>query len=97
MTDARGFLAARAPTPPEALGRWLEGAALDGVEPLEGLTRAGLDALDSARATPGRVRNSAFHLLAADALLTYACEAALEEEDPARALTRLVERAAEDR
>jgi hypothetical protein len=39
-------------------------------------------ALDRALERPGRVRESAFHLLAADALVTYACEAALDTEDP---------------
>ena len=46
------------------------------------LLRGGLRELDRARTAPGRVRESAFHLLAADALLTYACEAALETGDP---------------
>jgi len=42
--------------------------------------------LAEARASTGRVRESAFRLLEADALLTYACEAALESEDPEAAL-----------
>jgi hypothetical protein len=42
-------------------------------------------------AHPGRVRENAFHLLAADALLTYACEAALESDDPEAALLRSLE------
>jgi hypothetical protein len=45
--------------------------------------------LASALSKPGRVREAAFDLLTADALLTYACEAALEGEDPAAALARL--------
>lgn len=94
---ARDFLATREPAPPEALARWLDGTALDAAEPLDALARAGLQALDAARAEPGRVRSSAFHLLAADALLTYACEAALEAEDPASALDDLLRRAAETR
>lgn len=40
---------------------------------------------------PGRVRASAFELLAADAFATYACEAALESERPTEALERVVE------
>lgn len=47
-------------------------------------------ALDEARAKPGRVRESAFHLLAADALVTYACEAALDEADPSTALRTIL-------
>jgi hypothetical protein len=56
----------------------------------EALTRSGLAALDRARAAPGRVRQSAYHLLTADALLTYACEAALEDADPETTLRRIL-------
>jgi len=42
--------------------------------------------------TPGRVRESAFDLLAADALLTYACEAALESPDPEGVLGAILRR-----
>lgn len=55
------------------------------------LTRAARDRLDRARARPGRVRASAFELLVADALVTYACEAALETEDPSTALEIIAE------
>jgi hypothetical protein len=41
----------------------------------------------NASARLGPVRESALHLLAADALMTYACEAALEADDPAAALS----------
>ncbi len=61
----------------------MQGAAL-----ADALTEAGRRRLDDARARPGRVRASAFRLLEADALLTYACEAALESDDPATALRR---------
>ena len=54
------------------------------------LLKAAGAALDAARAKPGRVRESAFHLLAADALLTYACEACLESPDPGAALERVL-------
>jgi hypothetical protein len=57
------------------------------------LAQAGLDALDQARSAPGRVRGSAFHLLAADALLTYACEAAVEGDDPEAQLEGILRRA----
>ncbi len=46
--------------------------------------------LDQARARPGRVRESAFDLLTADALVTYAAEAALESDDPESALRGLL-------
>ena len=57
---------------------------------LDRLTARGRSRLDEARAEPGRVRESAFRLLEADALLTYACEAALESDDPATALRRIL-------
>jgi hypothetical protein len=41
------------------------------------------------------VRQSAFDLLAADAVLSYACEAALEAADPNEALLTLVQTVAE--
>ena len=54
------------------------------------LDRATRLCLDEALARPGRVRESAFALLAADALLTYACEAAVESDDPDGALQALL-------
>ncbi len=63
----------------------------------ERITRLARTALDAARAQPGRVRESAFHLLAADALVTYACEAALEEGDPPAALRTILLRTASER
>jgi len=56
------------------------------------LAGAGLEALERVR--PGRVRGSAFELLGADALLTYACEAALELEDPRGRFESLLARVA---
>jgi hypothetical protein len=55
------------------------------------LVETARDRLDVARARPGRVRASAFELLVADALVTYACEAALETEDPVAALEAIAE------
>jgi hypothetical protein len=46
--------------------------------------------LAEARGHLGRVRASAFRLLEADALITYACEAAIETEDPEGALRRIL-------
>lgn len=59
--------------------------------PLAELLQGSCARLDRARARPGRVRESAFELLVADALITYACEAALESEDPTTALGSLFE------
>ena len=91
--DVRTFLALRTPPPPEALGaRLLAGAR--GGEALLGLTDQALDDLARCRAVAGRVRESAWHLLAADALLTYACEAALDGSDPPRDFEELLRKAA---
>lgn len=93
MSDHRAWLRARSPAPPEDLRLRIEGA----VDPLaarhavEVLARAAGESLESAVARPGRVRESALHLLVADALVTYACEAALEADQPEVALRELVE------
>jgi len=90
MKHARRWLAERTPHPPEPLARWLDGVELSGDSVLEALMHGGLRELARARAEPGRVRNSAFHLLAADALITYGCEAALETDAPEVELRRFV-------
>lgn len=95
--DARAFLASRTPRPPEPLARRMDGEALDEAAPVEGLAEAAFRALDEARGAPGRVRGSAYHLLAADALLTWACEAALESPDPEPVLAGLLQRASHGR
>lgn len=92
--DTREFLASRAPAAPVPLMDWLAGCPLDGGAPADALLAGGLRALDASRAAPGRVRSSAFHLLAADALITYACEAALEMEDPRASLEGILHHAA---
>ena len=91
MSDLRSWLARRRPRPPLALARALD-AVLE--EPSRdgfvGTLSGGAErALGAALRAPGRVRASAFELLTADALLTYACEAALEGEEPARELAGL--------
>jgi len=54
------------------------------------LVAVGRERLEQALARPGRVRESAFRLLEADALLTYACEAVLEAEEPVGGLRRIL-------
>lgn len=61
----------------------------------EALAEAGAAALDEAMALPADDRASAFRLLAADALLTWACEAAAGAADPRDALERVLERVAD--
>ena len=91
--DARTFLALRRPSAPEALQARLIASAPEG-EVVRGLSDQALAELARARAAAGRVRASAWHLLAADALLTYACEAALDGADPPRAFAELLRKAA---
>lgn len=78
-----GWVARRWPAPPADLGaamtRVLEAESEPDSEAFHAAARA---CLSSARRSPGRVRASAFDLLVADALLTYACASALDAEDP---------------
>ena len=93
----KDWLDARRPPAPEGLAPWL-GPRVDGADAAAGadgdieatLRARAFAALDRARAVPGRSRESAWWLLAADALLTYACEAALEADDPDACLERLL-------
>lgn len=103
MSGPSGWLGTRRPEPPADLrARVLDHVTeveSESVGPpgtaggsvMERLLKAGRDRLDRARVRPGRVRESAFELLVADALVTYACEAALESEDPVTALEAVVE------
>ena len=93
MTTLRDWLDARHPDVPEALRGWL--AVDDELPPsADGLTGAGLASLDRARVGGRLDRAAAFHLLAADAFLTYACEAAAEEADVASCLDLILARCA---
>lgn len=60
------------------------------------LARRGLEALDGALARPGRNRETAFRLLAADAYLTWASEAMVESPEPEGALVDLIRRIGAD-
>jgi hypothetical protein len=98
MSDVGTWLASRRPRPPEELAVRPPDAGGSDAGGEEGdavlvrrLTRAGRLERDRALRRPGRVRESAFHLLTADALFTYACEAALEDEDPEAALRLVLE------
>ena len=93
MSDIRTWIEARRPAAPMDLGPWLRADA-ESDSMTERLTLLARMALDEVRARPGRIRKSAFQLLAADALVTYACEAALEEGDPPAALRTILLRTA---
>ena len=90
MSDVRAWLADREPRPPDALPLMVEGG---GGDVLEGLLAGGLAALERALAGHGE-RRGAFELLAADALLTYACEWASASPDPECELQRILARLA---
>ncbi|MBM4182630.1 MAG: hypothetical protein FJ207_00225 [Gemmatimonadetes bacterium] len=85
MTSLAAWMEARRPPPPADLAERVHIAGVD-VAPHVALADEGRARLAAARARPGRVRESAFRLLEADALFTYACEAALETDDPEAAL-----------
>jgi len=91
--DVRSFLARRTPPPPEPLAARLLASARR-VEATRGLTDQAVEEMVLSRAAAGRVRESAWHLLAADALITYACEAALDDVDPPRGLEELLRKVA---
>lgn len=87
-----------APLPelPGPLADWI--GRFGGLEHMEGdphtEAEAALRALREALARPGRDREGAFALLAADALLTEASRGLLEAEDPEGALIALMVRIA---
>lgn len=58
------------------------------------LERRGVGVLHEAMGAPGRNRDSAFRLLAADAYLTWSAEATVEGSDPETELRALVRRVA---
>lgn len=89
MSRVDAWLAARSPEPPADLAEALSFDDTQG--PLEEvLTAVALTRLGWAEGHTGRVRESAYRLLEADALLTYACEAALDSADPDAALRRVL-------
>ena len=95
MDSPTDWLATRTPPAPDELQAWLK-IPDEGTDPGGGvgsvpgsLVRAGLLHLEEAVARPGRDREAAYQLLAADALITYGCEAASEADD-VRAVLREV-------
>lgn len=92
MSEVERWLRERRAEVPDPLLERLERNEDAGAPVVDTLVARGLGALREAVARPGRERAAAFHLLAADAYLTYACEAATEAEDPGGALEALLER-----
>jgi hypothetical protein len=90
------WLRGRLPSIPEPFLPFLlegdEEVSGEGAEPTAmALAGRGMEDLAAAIARPGRDREAAFRLLSADAFLTYACEAATEEEDVRAGLERILE------
>jgi len=97
MTTLAEWIASRNAGAPPPLAAWMLREVGGRQISAASLMEAGLVALDRARARPGRRRASAFELLGADALITDACQAALDEEDPVGVLTELIRAAAATR
>lgn len=84
MSDDLRWITGRRPRPPRALLDLLErgGETVAGPgRPLR-LARRGAELLEDVLRARAEDRETAFLLLEADALITYACEAAAEEADP---------------
>ena len=81
MSDLESWLSGRLPPAPEAMSSWLRQGEVEATPLVQALLSRGRRSLSEAVRNPGRNRDSAFHLLTADALLTYACEAAATETD----------------
>ncbi len=87
MDSPIDWVATRTPPAPDELKVWLkipdDGSDPDGgvASVPESLLRAGLLHLEEGLGGPGRDREAAYQLLAADALITYSCEAASEAAD----------------
>lgn len=86
-------MSGRQPPPPRPVEEWAHehagvGLAARGEALVDGAVRA----IEAALARPGRDRDGAFALLAADALLTYACEDAAADPDPEASLMEILSR-----
>ena len=90
MTEV-DWLCGRYPSPPEGLRVRLEADMMQSGQEArpDRLRDAARVSLETASAR-SRDRAAAFDLLLADAWITYACEAAMEREDPDAALDRIV-------
>lgn len=93
MTALRDWLDARRPAVPDGLKEWL---AVEGDLPasVARLADMGVAVLERAGVRRQLDRHAAFQLLAADAFLTYACEAAVDEPEVASGLNLILDRCA---
>tara|TARA_Y100000590_G_C15569794_1_gene958090 strand:+ start:731 stop:1051 length:321 start_codon:yes stop_codon:yes gene_type:complete len=91
MDELRVWLAERKPQAPEELHQFFHLEFPQNTSVGESLQESVLHHLKETLKRLGRDREGALHLLAADALLTYACEVASSEEDTEDVLVRLIE------
>lgn len=82
----------RTPPVPEGFRDWMRPQDPSAPAGVESLAREAGAALARSLAPEGRPRGGAFDLLAADGFLTWACEAALESQDPSAVLEDLIRR-----
>ena len=85
MSDVDSWLSARRPASPFELAATLRekvsSVEEQGMTMADTLSATARACLQQAQSRSRRTREAAFHLLTADALVTYACEAALESAD----------------
>lgn len=91
MSSVPDWLTKAEPPVPEEFAARLELAPATGPDP-DRLVSAAEESLERALEPDGRERRGAFDMLAADGFLTYACEEALEADDPAPVLAAMVRR-----
>jgi len=96
VTHPWTWVADRSPPPPAELAGRMEEAlrGQEGGDPsalVASLARAARAEVDGAVALPERSRARAFRLLLGDALITYACEAAVDAQDPEGALRTVLD------
>lgn len=90
MSSLETWLVARKPAPPAPLRNALAALVGDASASADALADIGRERMECSLARLGRERESAYRLLEADALFTYACEAALEADDSAGGLRRIL-------
>ena len=95
MTELRSWIDARTPSVPRAFRPWMGATDVD-AGCVTSLAHQGLSALEAVDAAKSLDRDAALRLLAADAFLTYACEAATDEADVVSSLESVLERLAVD-
>ena len=93
--DLKGWIASRQPPVPGDFGQWMVPERGEAEASTGTLASEAERALARALNPEGRPRGGAFDLLAADGFLTWACEAAIESDDPDAALAGLIERFSE--